>query len=857
MISEFKNKVDYILKTYADKTAITYMCENGTDEKYTFGEIGELISHINALLDKAGLAKGDRAAIVTPHSPYGVMAGIILAYLNITIVPIDVSLPIEEIEKLLVFSDVRAIFTTVEWKNKIDKKLTSEIPCFQLGGEHYPVELFHDSISDSALPPTNDKDMDVIAIIYSSGTTDQMKGVKVTYKSVLKAKEVFVRLAGLENYMTYLLVLPFNHIAGFTGAMTFFLTGCGIGFIEDVNASKLADGLQRFQPFYFAMVPKVLEVIEQKIRAKFQEKGKVIERVFNILLKLSGILRKSFGLNLGRKMFKGITSQVFGANIFGIGTGASPCKTSTAEFYLNLGLEWANLYATTETSVPIASTGIHDRYPADSVGNVHAHPEIEIKIRSSDDNGIGEILVKSELIMKGYFRQPELTDSAFEGAYFKTGDYGFIDQKGCLHITGRIKESIVLRTGKKVSPTDVDEYYNNRLSDAELACRGIASNEGTYDEIHIFIEDKAYSNVEREAILTKLQMISRQAPDIYKLTGIHIIPHIPKTAVGKVKRFCLNIEDDIHMASEKGTVEENNLNGQKSIEETLYTIINKIMINDITKKYKSTEKLRHDIGMDSLNIFEMCVALQEQTGVSVEGYLHDSITVGEILNLLKKQDDVKCKVEDITGYPLKKTERTQKNFQLFKRLSNRFWDIEVYGVERIDFTQQYIFCPNHESHFDGLWIMSCLPDTVQEKICSMAADYLFEKKIYRFGVEIMGGIPVHRNGNTTLAMKRIYDCLTKEGYSVLIHPEGTRTRDGKLGNFKLGAARLAKQTGVKCIPVHIKGAKEVYPPDRKFPRLSKKNGNKQKLVIRFGNSINSEGKTEQEITDEIRKWMNA
>lgn len=853
----FCDKIEMIVQTYNSKTAFTYLCDT-KDEVLTFNQVKKYLQNRKKGFRNIGLSAGDRVAIIAPHSPYNILTGFALSYSGITAALIDASLPIEEQEKLLSFSDVRAVFTIEKIYRQINLQLYENIPFFDVNSKEQLVP-FNKLVKDCILvPETKDPEPDVIAILFSSGTTAQMKGIKVTYKSVLLAKEVFVRLAGLKDYMTYLLVLPFNHIAGFTGAMTYFLTGCELGFIEDVNASKLADGLLRFQPSYFAMVPAVYEVMEQKIRAKFHEKGNTAEKAINLLLKLSGFFRKYFGLNIGRKLFKGITSQVFGENIFGIGTGASPCKKTTAEFFLNLGLEWSNLYATTETNVPITATGVHDRYPADTTGNVNAHPEIQIRICNPDKNGIGEILVKSDLIMKGYFRQPEFTKAAFEDGYFKTGDYGFVDKKGYLHITGRIKESIVLRTGKKISPLDVDEYYSSRMPGVEFASRGIMNEEESYDEIHLFIEDKSYSATEKENISEELNNISRQASTMYKLDNIHFIQQIPKTTVGKVKRFCL----EIPMEQKKEPVKRstnmkkkvNRVYDKKSEEEILFEIIKHITESKINRVYNKKEKLKQDIGLDSLNLFEMCVALHELTGISIEGYLHDNITIGEVLNLLKEDNNIE-QIENITKYPLKKTNRIQRHFNIFKKISYHFWDIESSGMEMLDFSQQYIFCPNHESHFDGIWIMSCLPIQVQEKICSMAADYLFEKKIYRFGVEIMGGVPVHRSGNTTLAMNRIYDCLSKEGYSLLIHPEGTRTRDGKLGEFKLGAARLAKQTNIKIVPVHIDGAREIYPPDRKHPKFSKENGQKRKLVIRFGRPIEPTNKSEQDITNEIREYM--
>lgn len=439
--NQFRTKIEDVMEQFASKNAVEFLRMEATD-KYTFAEIKCKMIDIELKLNQVGLIKGDRIAMILPHSPWSVVMGITLVRMNVTNVLIDASLPINEIGDLIEFADVQAIITTEAFCKKLEEIRTLDMPCFVLenqgklnlhNGKDYTGAIIRHAI---------DAELDVIAILFSSGTTDQMKGVKITYKSVILARDIFAKLSGLESHMTYLLVLPFNHIAGFTGAMTYFLTGCTLGFIEDVNASKLQDGLLRFQPHYFAMVPKVFEVMEQKIRAKIHEKGKTVEAFMNLVLSTSGFLRKKWGINIGKSLFKNIRNQVFGENIFGIGVGASPCKKSTAEFFLNLGLEWANLYATTETGVPITATGVLDRYPVGTVGNVNHHNEIKVRIANPDEKGIGEIQVDTEMIMKGYFRQPELTELAFDGEWFKTGDYGRIDENGYLYIT-RNKMSIV------------------------------------------------------------------------------------------------------------------------------------------------------------------------------------------------------------------------------------------------------------------------------------------------------------------------------------------------------------------------------------------------------------------------------
>lgn len=148
-------------------------------------------------------------------------------------------------------------------------------------------------------------------------------------------------------------------------------------------------------------------------------------------------------------------------------------------------------------------------------------------------------MVKTDLIMKGYFRQPQLTEKAFDNGWFKTGDYGYINKAGYLYLTGRMKESIVLASGKKVSPTDVDDYYMNYVNDTLIASCGLKC-EDEYDEIHMYVQIDGKTGVQCEQIRENLMSQSKVAPQMYKLSKVHFIEKIPLTTVGKVKRFMLS-----------------------------------------------------------------------------------------------------------------------------------------------------------------------------------------------------------------------------------------------------------------------------------------------------------------------------
>lgn len=848
---DFKNMMDELFRKYSSKTIITYLKDDGSKVLFTFDDIHNIIIHLFKTLISCGILAGDRAAIVTPHSPYGVIAELILAYLNITIVPIDASLPIEEINKLLEFSDVRTIFTTDEFKNRLDVNLISKIPCFKLDGNNYPIELFDDSISKSELPTTPDKDNDVIAIIFSSGTTGEMKGVMITYHSTIRMIEVCTTLSSVKDNMTNLCVLPFNHIGGMSNAFTYLFNGCECAFIENINPSKLQKGLHIFKPHFFVMVPKVFEVFEQKIKSEIQNKNILTQITINFLLNICGFFRRYLGINIGRAIFKKIASSALGDNIYGLGVGASPCKPETEKFFLNVGLKWANLYASTETNVPITSTDVYDKYPIGTVGNVKRHDGINILIDAKDSSGIGEILVKTDLIMKGYFKRPDLTEKVFdENGYFKTGDYGYIDKKGYLHLTGRIKESIVLKNGKKVSPSDIDEYYLSKTENLELASRGVPNMEN-YDEIHIFVEDKNYSTADKMVIYNELQQISISAPSMYKTENIHFIDNIPKTSIGKVKRFCLSPENEIKF---------DNMNTTDDSESNTDKLINIIKHHSTCDRISLSCDLKNDLGVDSLGMFEIISEIESEYKIDLSAQLGNIQTVDDLKNSIfhySKLNNKSTAPFNVKEFPIQKSNHDLTLLRNVMALSKAIWNFKINGIENIPKNGHYIICPNHESHLDGLWVFTAIGESRLNlnNICCMAKKEHLENSFSRKWLRLLGGIPVDRYVNPLDSIKRCIECVN-EGNILLIHPEGTRTRNGKLGVFKEGAAKIAIEANCLIIPVCINGAREIYPPDRNLPHIfNLLNMKKYTLEIEFGKPIAPEGKIPKEITNEIQEFI--
>jgi len=631
--------------------------------------------------------------------------------------------------------------------------------------------------------------------------------------------------------------------------------GCGseLGMIENMSASKLLSAMLEYQPNGFGMIPKVFETMEDKIREKIREKGKCAELLIESLLNFSGMLRKVFGINVGKTWFKFLAKQVFGENMVALGTGATMCRESTSKFFIDLGYRWLNFYALTETNIPATMTSMFDRYPVLTAGKINRNPEIEIKINNPDEEGIGEICVKSECIMKGYFREEEFTKQSFDGEYFKTGDYGYIDKKNNLYITGRVKESILLHNGKKISPTDVEAYYLSFLSNAEIACCGLTKENKQYDEVCMFIQTAGKTESELEDLKEFLKKESERASQLYKLDYIMFIDKLPLTTVGKVKRFelqkyAMNMRSSVDTEVQKNIIEESTL-------ETVVCLISRIL--DRNQEIAIATRLKEDLGMDSLNLFELQSAIESTFNMNFVADWKKILTIGDLVACIEEGNS---EVNGENGAENTEEQylmnRSKKDIKQAKRLAwllNRCCKVKYIGLENIT-EEPCIFAANHSSHLD----IMCIYQAVMKhcgseklyKVCCLAAEELVQQKGMAKTFHAFGAIPVDRKGNATKSFATLNKYIQENGYSAVIFPEGTRTRTGKLGTFTNGVASAAIKNNVPVVPIGISGSFDIWPATRKRPYFSLF---RKTVTVKIGEPVYPASKEVSEFTGVIKE----
>ena len=229
-------------------------------------------------------------------------------------------------------------------------------------------------------------------------------------------------------------------------------------------------------------------------------------------------------------------------------------------------------------------------------------------------------------------------------------------------------------------------------------------------------------------------------------------------------------------------------------------------------------KIKEDLNLDSLELFSACIEIEERTKLEVCKYIsNDIVTINDLLEEITHKKRSKYDI-DYSKYPKKKDE---KRLAKMLKFLDSVYDVRVSGIEYISDKKQLI-CPNHESNYDPFMVLLAFykNNISMDSFCCFASEDVWNSAVLRKAFDMLGAIPLFRNENTSLALRRATEILSTDAPTkFLIHPEGKRTRDGKLAPFKNGAQKLSEETGTEIVPVCINGTYEVYPYGRTIPKV--------------------------------------
>ena len=662
-------------------------------------------------------------------------------------------------------------------------------------------------IANSKFELRNPEGNQTAAMLYTSGTTGSPKGVMLTYNNLMTEMEGIYEKGIFDHRDQILALLPFHHVLPLTATVLLMLRyQTSIVFVRKIASKEIFEALEKNRVTALIGVPRVFKLfydgIKQQIDAKF-----ITRAIFKIM-------SKSKSIPLKRKVFSKVHKK-FGGHLDFIVAGGAKLDPEIARFYETLGIYSLEGYGLTETSPVIAVNSKKER----KIGTIGKKLyNVDVKIENE------ELWVKGPIVMKGYYNKPEKTAEVMtEDGWFKTGDLAKIDEEGYITIIGRRNSMIVLSNGKNIDP----ETLENRLiakSDKLIKEAGIFNHQNKLAAIIIpdLLEcRKRNINNVKTYIKNIVEDYNLSAHNYEKVLDYKVFEEeLPKTRVGKLRRFMLPNLYEQNVVKKAKVVEPDN---------EVYKILKEYVKKAKGIEPQPEENLELEIGMDSLDIVEFFAYIENNFGLQLDEEKFAEMPNLKLLSEYINEKAVKIENNEINWKQIieeAKPIKDDKNRWITKFLKvfldviiKIYFRIQRNGREKLD-PKPKIYVSNHQSFIDPLILGSLLPKSILYNTIFLAIDWYFKKFPLKLLVSNGNVILIDINKNIRKSVEEIVGYL-KSGKNVLIFPEGARTKDGKVAEFKKVFAIISKELGIDVPCLGIKGGFEAYSRYMKFPKPKK------------------------------------
>ncbi|HOK43051.1 MAG TPA: AMP-binding protein [Thermoclostridium caenicola] len=500
-VSDLKQLVKNCAREYGNRTGFKFKNTQGKIVEKTYVELDQEIDRLGTTLIARGF-KGKRLAIISENRyEWGLCYFAIINGTGIG-VPLDKYLPKEEIENLVKRGKVEAIFYSRTYHD-----MMREIAA---ANDQLKLYICMDDIASdetdarfTTLPRLLEEGQLLLAqgnrsfvdaeidrnamsiLLFTSGTTSMSKGVMLSHANIAANVTSISGVFKLYPDDVHLSLLPLHHTFENTVGLMFMMhMGVCIAYCQGIK--YIADNIREFGVSVMVAVPAIFEAIYARLQDGIRKAGK--EGLVKAMTRVSRLLRK-VGIDVRRVLFRSILEKL-GPRLRMVVSGAAPIPSEIIRGYEDLGITFLQGYGLTETS-PVVSTSTEFVNVPGTIG--YPITDVEVTIDSPDENGMGEILVRGENVMLGYYEAPEETESAFtQDGWFRTGDLGFADEKGLLTITGRVKSMIVFTNGKKAFPEEYEMLLNRIPGVRESFAWGYRAKDGDIQVCAKLVLDEEY-----------------------------------------------------------------------------------------------------------------------------------------------------------------------------------------------------------------------------------------------------------------------------------------------------------------------------------------------------------------------------
>lgn len=518
-----------------EKIAYKFKNPDGTVREVTYIEFYQTVEALGASLTEMGLGSSHIAIVSENRYDW------IVAYLTVlqsagVFVPIDRQLTTKEKLHLLTDSESEAVFCSKQYltwfvENKASMPNIKAFICFDIDKDTDGIISYKRLIAEgakldkTAYDSLKSNENELKMLVYTSGTTGIAKGVMLSEHNLVSG--VYYGLQVSRIYDTALSILPYHHTYESVCDILVNIHSHATLCINSVMRELVSD-MQLYHPTNIYIVPAIAEFIYFLIMKNLKEKGKL--KTFKKGVKISKAALR-LGIDIRPKLFAEL-HNLFGGKLRKIVCGGAPIRPEMGEFFNDIGIPMTGGYGITECS-PLVSVNDESSNDFNTAG--HRLACLQWRIDEPNGEGIGEIAVKGDVVMLGYYKMPDKTAEAIRDGWFFTGDYGYITPDDQICITGRKKNIIVLSNGKNIYPEEIENLIMNIDCISEVVVRGLKNSKG--DE-HA-LEAEVYLNEEKNESEVKALISEALAdlPNYKKITKVVIRKEpFPKTTSNKIIR---------------------------------------------------------------------------------------------------------------------------------------------------------------------------------------------------------------------------------------------------------------------------------------------------------------------------------
>ncbi len=858
---------DVATELHRHRPAVTQRSPAGSEAPqavYTYRQLRERMDMCASNLAGFGVVEGDRVALCSENRIEWPMIYFAILKLGAIAVPLDHQLTAKEAKNLVRQSQCKLFvvsyrvrkrwgadksFVNTSGLGKGSEKPHAAAPNHLFDAAWFGCAMFLVSevmASEQAiarsLPRISRKGDRVASILYTSGTTQKPKGVMLTHKNLTSMAAKLSSLFTLTRHDNLLSVLPLHHTFEFSaGLLMPLIHGSSITYLDEVAADSLSSALEDGGITGMVGVPALWQALHRKMLQRISDRGVIAEKVFSWMVDANRKLREStpFGVHPGKVLFYPVHKKL-GGRLRILISGGAALSPETMKAYRGMGFSLYEGYGMTEAAPVITVTRPGSFAPEGSVGK--ALPGVDIEIAQPTSGGVGEVVVKGPSVMKGYYDNEEATDQTLRDGWLHTGDLGRMDAEGNLFLVGRKKEMILGAAGENIYPDELEEHYGDCNSIEEISVVGIDMGNG--ETVAALIvpatpEGKDHSSVQK-SIEEHMRRASNELP-LYKRVKLYRITHrpLPKTSTRKVKRVevakeltrIVSLTKDMAKDTAKSAA-----GGTSGGSHWIVSLVARVCQRDEATIGLSTRL--EFLGFDSLMYTELVLAL-ENTGVVIEdpSAIGDMQTIQEVVMYVgaEKRNGAMNASSSLAGkgVPRKKrvlldnTQTTlpgpvvsvgRRGLRFGQRvLYKNILKAKVYGAAQIPPMGGFIVCANHSSHLDMGLVKHALGNQGELLVALAAKDYFFDDPLRKIYFENFTNlVPMERYGSLKESLK-IAGEVVRSGRILLIFPEGTRSSNGVMSDFKASLGYLAMVNRCGILPMYLAGAYDAMPKGQFLP----------------------------------------